>query len=498
MQLGTTEEEEESHSGVSCSPPTESKIRQISQGVEDMTWKHIQKGGSLDRDLKMQAHDPEPTTEHHGAATTHGPNEEADARAYGAEAEPIKAEMAGGDKVPVPPVLLQGENPPQILDGAGEDEHSGQADPQEVPLATQPSDPAACNSPEVHSEPSAISAIPRVSASTPPSRHSPASEAEAEAEKGVKRKLRDRTVSERLIPGEVEEDGGAVAHKVAANKRQRDDSDADANPRVTKRPTPPPDEKVSNGRKTDQETEGSTHGGKKVATPSTSSTPKLVCASSLLNPLAEMHCNQGGFMAYASTSSPFASVSGSSLFNKTQSPPSSPFVSASTSFASAFASASPGTPSKSMTSAESPLPQKRTGFEAFASTSSPFASIAKRPRSPPPPAFGGSSLARSRSPSRHPTSARTGNTFSTSAFTVYATGGAQGFSTPKPQSERASPAPSEGSTRATSVFDSGNKDDADQDSRNGAVSFSERLRSQKDDEENEDSDKPKLTEQEGA
>ena len=288
VQLGATEEEEDSESGVSCSPPTESKIRQISQGVEDMTWKHIRKGGSLDRDLEMQAHDPEPTTEHHGTATTHCPYEEADA---GIETEPIKAETAGGDKVPVPPVLLQGENPPQILDGAGEDEHSGQADPQEVPLATQPSDPAACNSPEVHSEPSAISAIPTVSASTPSSRRSPASEAEAEveAEKGVKRKLRDRTVSERLIPGEVEEDGGAVAHKVAANKRQRDDADADVNPRVTKRPTPPPDEKASNGRKTDQETEGSMHGGKKVATPSTSSTPKLVCASSLLNPLAQMN-----------------------------------------------------------------------------------------------------------------------------------------------------------------------------------------------------------------
>lgn len=154
-------------------------------------------------------------------------------------------------------------------------------------------------------------------------------------------------------------------------------------------------------------------------------------------------------------------------------------------------------PSKSIAaSPDTPLPQKRTGFEAFASTSSPFASVAKRPKSPPPFAFGGSSLARSRSPSRHPTSARTGGAFSTSAFTAYAAGGAQSFSTAK--SERASPVPSDGSTRAASVFDPGNKEDTEEEGGNGVVSFSERLRSQKDDDDNEESERLKLTEQEGA
>lgn len=47
------------------------------------------------------------------------------------------------------------------------------------------------------------------------------------------------------------------------------------------------------------------------------------------------------------------------------------------------------------------------------------------------------------------------------------------------------------------MSDSGNKDDAEQDSGNGVVSFSERLRSQKDDDESEDGEKLKLTEREG-
>lgn len=491
-----TEEEEESSSGVSASPPTESKIRQISQGVEDMTWKHIRKGCSPDRDLEMQAHEPESTTEDQLAAEAHGVHEQEDVPVDGLDAEPIKAKVAGGDEVSVPPALLQGDNPPQVADDAGEDDRAGQADPTEISPDAQPSATAAFHNSEAQSKVSAPSDIPPAPTTATPSRRS--SESEAEAEKGLKRKLGDRTVSERLIPGEVAEGDNVSAPKVGVAKRQRDDADADANPRVTKRPTPPPEALEANGEKGDQKVEApSSQAAKASTTPAAPSTPKIVCATLFGQFPALTRSYQGGFMAYASTNSPFTSVSGPSLFNKSQSPPpGSPFASTSTSFASAFASSSPS--KSSFTSPETPLPQKRTGFEAFASTSSPFASVAKRPKSPPPPAFGGSSLARSRSPSRHPTSVRTGGAFSTSAFTAYAAGGAHGFSTPKPRSERASPAPSEGSTRANSIFDSGNKDDTEEESSNGVVSFSERLRSQKDDEENEESERLKLTEQEGA
>ena len=282
-QLDATEEEEDSNSGLDCSPPTESKIRQISQGVEDITWKHIQKGDSPDRDLEMQPRELESTTEHHDAATSHCPSEEVDVHAHGIEVESIKPQETGGDEAYIPPLLLQSEIPPHIVDGDSEDEHAGQADPVQVPLGTQAPDAVACNNLEVLPEAPATPTTPPVSTKTPSSRR--VSESEAEMEKGVKRKLRDRTVSERLIPGEVVENDDAAAHKVAATKRQRDDADADANPRVTKRPTPPPDEKAADGRKTGQKAKRLSSQGDEASTaPAASSTPKLVCAISFINP----------------------------------------------------------------------------------------------------------------------------------------------------------------------------------------------------------------------
>ncbi|KZT67325.1 hypothetical protein DAEQUDRAFT_767233 [Daedalea quercina L-15889] len=477
VQLDATEEEDQ-HSSVSCSPPTESKIRQISQGVEDMTWRHIQKDSSSDRELEMHPDGSESRREDQTETELRDIHE--DVGGDDLEEEPIKAKVAEGDEVAVPPVLLQGENPPQIIDGAGEDEHAGQADPAEVPPDAQPPDATVFDNPEVHPEVSATSVIPPATVSSSPLHSRRNSESDIEAETGVKRKLRDRTVSERFVPGEVAEDNSAPTSMVSTTKRQRDDADADANPRVTKRPTPPPEKQVDV-----QESEASTsHSTQSSAVPAPPSTSEF-----------------RGFMAYASTSSPFASVSGPSLFIKSKSPvpPSSSFASSSTStsFASTFTATPSGPPTKSATNTpETPLPQKRTGFEAFATTSSPFASVAKRPKSPPPPAFSGGSLSRSRSPSRHPNSMRTANAFSVSAFSAYAAGGAQGFSAVKPRSERASPAPSEGSTRATSVLDAKTKDDADEESGNEAVSFSERLRSQKDEEDSEEGERVKLTEQE--
>lgn len=263
---------------MSCSPPTESKIRQISQGVEDMTWKHIQKDSTSDRDHDMDA--PESRADHQTATEVSDTHEEGQGAQRGddLEEEPIKAKAAGGDEIAVPPVLLQGENPPQVTDGAGEDEHAGQADPAEVPPDAQPSDPVPrSGNPEVHPEVSATSAIQPTSASSsqPHSRRS--SESEAEAEKGVKRKLRDRTVSERLIPGEVEEDTNATVPKTGVTKRQRDDADTDASPRLTKRPTPPPEESEGDTQKAEA---SSSQSSKADAAPAAPFTPKLVRAVS--------------------------------------------------------------------------------------------------------------------------------------------------------------------------------------------------------------------------
>ena len=271
VQLDATQEEDDSSSGVSPSPPTESKIRQISQGVEDITWRHIQKGSSPDRDLDMQAHEHGTSAENHPVAGTQNTHDE-DVRVHDIEVGSTQAKVAGGDDVVVPPVVLQGESPPQNAGSSGEDGHVGHADLAEVLPDTQTSELADIDDREV-SATSPILPAPRTTSSTRRS-----SQSEVEAEKGVKRKLRDRTVSERLIPGEAAEDN-SVSPMVGAAKRQREDVDVDANPRVSKRPTPPPEEQETNERKTEQKAETpSSQGGEAVVTPAAPSTPKFVCA----------------------------------------------------------------------------------------------------------------------------------------------------------------------------------------------------------------------------
>lgn len=526
-QLDPTEEEDED-SVQSCSPPHDIKIRQISQGVEDITWQNMHKEQVPDvrKDHDMDV-------------------------AYEQEDEKIEAKVAEGEEIAVPPAMLQGENPPIIAEEESEMDQGGAADPAEVPPDAQLSDPEDLTSAEMHPEVSSTSTIPPISVSpsqTPASPHiashpiasppasprqapasplqaplsspqapdplpqAPASPPQAPAspnqapasptqapesplqvpltpplsrrgsesdqEKGVKRKLADRTVSERLVPEEVSHkvNGVVPAASTGATKRPRDDPEADANPRVTKRPTPPPDEgttseKSEKAEKAVEKNAGESTAEKKTPPSSTTVTPKL-----------------GGFMAYASTNSPFASVSGASIFgSKNASPSSSAWASTSTSphpspnltvspFSSIGSPSSPFKPSEK--SVTSQLAHKRTGFEAFASSTSPFASVAKRPKSPPP-LFG--RLARSRSPTR-PASTR-----ATNAFSAYAAGGAQSFSahsTPR----RGSPVLAEAvegqgkPAIGLGILD-GNGAPADED---GACTFGERLRAQKDGEEQSD------------
>jgi len=218
-----------------------------------------------------------------------------------------------------------------------------------------------------------------------------------------------------------------------STKRPREDADEDVNPRETKRPSPPPDKEPGEEPK-----------------PTTSG---------------------GGFLAFASTTSPFASVKGSNIFgsssNKTTAPPSP-------------------SPSPWSSGVRTPLtPSHEQTRPVFGSTSSPYV----RPGSPGP-AFG-----RSNSPSPrklHTVGGTSKNT--TTAFSVYAANGFNGFS-PAPKRTRA--VEENGKKREGSPDESGKSDEEETSEEKENMSFQERLRTHKDDQGSGEDDKPLLTEQEG-
>ncbi|KAH9951064.1 hypothetical protein B0H21DRAFT_719314 [Amylocystis lapponica] len=466
-------QEAEEDPAPSCSPPHESKIRQISQGVEDLTWQNMKK--------------------ENGAHDDAGHTDEID-------------EEAGLPSSAAPEVLALGENPPLIVDNAGEDEHRGEADPAEQPADAAEEHPTdeALDEQSVDADVEDISSASNSSGSDvvsaassrptsvvfPHSRRG--SDSDLDQEKGLKRKLGDRSLSEAFVP-EVVNKRNSVP-ETGATKRQRDEPDEDVNPRETKRPTPPPDEEAKTEAKTAEASGSSAPDTKKRSVDkSSTSTPKM-----------------GGFMAYASTTSPFANITGPSIFGSKSSSP-SPWASTSTSTSglstpsvtsSPFTGSITPSPAKESTTEPQPsqTPLKRTGFEAFASTSSPFASV-KRSKSPP---LGGGfgTLARSRSPSRTPARA-------TNAFSAYAAGGAQGFATPTSRKGESALGVTPvfgaaGSRAGLGILNGDRKKEPEEEGskeRAGAsshgVSFGERLRAQKDEEEGSDEDqRVALTEQE--
>lgn len=234
-------------------------------------------------------------------------------------------------------------------------------------------------------------------------------------------------------------------------------------------------------------------------------------------------------MSYASAASPFAAVKGQNIFSSVspnnQKPPASssakqvalpldivpihaPFTSpfCQSSFA-AFAS------SQSSQQATPNTATKRTGFEAFAGSASPFSSASQfshsRSKSPLVNNSGKSSiLARSKSPTRRTIG------MNASAFTTYAGVGAHAFLAPHPKRARAE-SPNGGSSgsslerkegSAFSIFGNGDgsgsgEEDGDADreeSDRTPSTFGERLRASKDgDDEQSGEEKEKLTEQEG-
>lgn len=218
-----------------------------------------------------------------------------------------------------------------------------------------------------------------------------------------------------------------------STKRPREDADEDVNPRETKRPSPPPDKKPV------EEPKRNTSGG--------------------------------GFLAFASTTSPFASVKGPNVFGT-----------------SSTKNTAPPSPSPSPWSSgvRTPLTPSHDQIRpVFGSISSPYV----RPGSPGP-AFG-----RSNSPSPrklHTVGGVSKNT--TSAFSAYATNGFSGFS---PGPKKAKAVEENGKKRDGSPDGSGKSDEEEGSDEKEDMSFGERLRSQKDDQGSGEDEKPVLTEQEG-
>ncbi|KAF8159374.1 hypothetical protein B0H34DRAFT_796628 [Crassisporium funariophilum] len=274
-------------------------------------------------------------------------------------------------------------------------------------------------------------------------------------EKGLKRKFLERGTSQG-----PPEDRETPTHPTEPLKRPRDEADKDDNPRETKRITPPP------------------------------SPPRP-------SPPSPKISKQSGFMAYASSSSPFASVKGQNIFGsaKAATPPPPSFTSSPAATATPLSAFTRSlAPSPSLT----PTPAMGSGFGAYSSTSSPFASAARMKS----PVLGSTSkLFRAKSPPR-----KTNPNLSTNPFASYV-GSSQSFALPA--TKRARPGSPDGSSRSsmernqsvgvfggsTNGSDSSQEDDRD----DQPSSFGEKLRAGIDEsaEAKSDDEQPKiqLTEQ---
>ncbi|KAG6336458.1 hypothetical protein ID866_2629 [Astraeus odoratus] len=403
---------------LSVSPPHEVKVRQISQGVEDINWQR--QGSLLQNDVE------------HLDEVFHDKEDEQAA---------IQAEV--GQVVEEPPCSLPPTQAVTEADEAGD-------------------------------VPSNLSSARRTSESEG-----------VEPEKGLKRKLADRGTSQG--PESGPSSPSVATSSTETVKRPRDGGDEGDNPHLPKRPSPPPEQQA------------------KPPVASDPSTPKL-----------------GGFMAYASAASPFASVKGQNVFSGASSspplrkPPTSPIPqptpppSSSAANQSPFAQSTPSTHFQHTSLQQTPqsTATKRSGFEAFAGSTSPFASPFPhtRPKSP----LGSSSkaaLVRSKSPPR-----RTNLCLNAGGFSSYASGGTQAFAVPHPKRARAD-SPSGGSSRSSlehrevlgstapgsnESSASGEEEEGERDEHETAPStFGEKLRSAKDvDEDYSEDEKEKLTEQE--
>ncbi|KAF4610718.1 hypothetical protein D9613_007127 [Agrocybe pediades] len=464
--LDSTAEEEDSSGSRSASgsPPTNSvlasprqemkrKVRQISRGVEDINWKNRKHSKSSE---KSASTDVEPEHEHPlveqprpdedielNKETLHTVQEgsEADKKAEAkasVELDGQKAAAASNTQptddvdVHIPEVQVQGTGDKNAADNPND----GRTSP------TTPEESALSQSvPNVRNLDASMLVDP-----TSPARLRSGSESN---DKSLKRKFLERGTSQGP-PGQDDKSQKSQEQL----KRPRDDNDKDENPREAKRLTPPP------------------------------SPPRT-------KPPSPKPVKQSGFLSYAS-SSPFSGLKGRNVFGSSSKAGSS---TASTSTTSVFST--PTTESKSVfgesSSMGTPAPAKKSGFEAFASAASPFATANRGST----PVLGSTSkLGRAQSP-------QSTSVFSSNPFASYA-GTSQGFALPAQKRARAgSPDGSARSSveraKSTSVFagsgkgsDSGDEEEKEDDS----TSFGEKLRAGRDDDDDwENENKVQLTEQ---
>lgn len=440
---------------VNGSPPHETKMRQISEGVHGIEMK---KTGTRD-DGRIVASTPFPTTE-----------------------DPTTEEKPASPE----------ETSTAVTDSTVPDKDLPQ--PGKVASVAEPSN----DPPEPPERPKRASAdylLP-----FPGTRRG--SDSSSEQEKGLKRKLGDRAVSESREAESVGKKASkkditdAATTSTAGAKRSRDEEDKDPNPKEAKRPSPPPEETTETQVEKPPVASSSKMVGfmayanlspfmsPKKSTNSESSKRPREDPDEDVNPREtkrpspppdkkpneEPKSTTGnGFLAFATTKSPFVSAKGPNVLGatstKTTAPPSP-------------------SPSPWSSGVRTPLtPSHDQTRPVFGSTSSPYVRSGS-----PGPAFG-----RSNSPSSRKLHTVGGVNKNTSAFSAYASNGFSGFS-PAPKTTKT--VEENGKKRQGSPNGSENSDEDDGSDEKEGMSFSERLRTQKDDQGSGEDEKPVLKEQE--
>ncbi|KAI0246899.1 hypothetical protein BJV78DRAFT_90903 [Lactifluus subvellereus] len=372
------------------SPPHETKVRQISQGVEDIGWRNdqntLQESGDIIpvHTAPDNAAPPDPqsqtgTSSPTSVATTPEFQNQADIGQVCTGDVGIAAQMGEATATATATASVEPDAAPP---------------PATVPAATE--------------ELLATSSANRVSQRMTEHTHV--------TDDQNKLPFRNQATREDSNSPEIKRPTPPLSEIDGATKRPREDEDGDLdpNPREAKRASPPPEKDKDKDKK---ERPSRKKSGADTHTLSAPASPRSRPASVF---------GGGGFLAYASMGSPFAAVKGPTLFGASSTQHSTittittttttPTTTSNAATILTTAPSVPNSPPKTVPSspvqrAASPTPAKRTGFEAFASAASPFTSVAARARSP---------VRRSGSPGP-------GAGVRSNPFALYAAGGTQGL-----------------------------------------------------------------------
>jgi Ran-binding protein 3 len=433
------------------SPPHETKIRQLSQGSDDISWRD---GQIAPRDSADTA--PAPVAPDNAATP--------DAQAHIGTPSPTTSatipELQNQPDISAPGDVAV-KAPIDETAATASVEHAAVPLPAAVPTTTE----------EV-----------QVPATTPAV---PVSQSEAQCTHKIDNQTSSALLAEARVdsnPRETKCPTPPLSEADCATKRPREDEDGDLdpNPREAKRASPPPEiekEKEKKERPARKKNGTDAHAQSTPASPR--SNPASAFVGCLYLDLFQVLCmlirtqGGGGFLAYASVSSPFAAVKGHSLFGSSSTlTKSSTIVTTTTTTTPATVSNAaptltttatlPNSPPKTAPNSPvqrtaSPTPAKRSGFEAFASAASPFSSAAARARSP---------VRRSGSPGP-------GGGARSNPFAVYAAGGAQGLfgASGAPAAKRA-----RGDSESIAPGEGGESSSWREDSAGAERTFGERLR----------------------